>query len=136
VIVLPSFNVPLQRVRGVVNDAERIFELMRDLGGETAGGLVIDPGVRRIRGLRFGAALAFDEHLHAVQHAGHEHEREMRRKKRLGRIVARPLSSACWHHLIEHAVFPARRNDIEQAREQIAREMNRLRTICRTVSDC
>ena len=56
----------LQRERGVVDDGERIFDLMRELGGEPAGGAQL--ALARGKFFRFldGQPLAFQQHLRAV----------------------------------------------------------------------
>ena len=46
-------------------------DLMRDFGGEAAGGLKLFLAQGEFASFRFGAPLAFDEDLHAVTASGH-----------------------------------------------------------------
>ena len=64
----------LQREGGVVDDGERIFDLMRELGGEPAGGAQLAFARGEFARLLGRLPLPFQQHLHAVAQPQPQHE--------------------------------------------------------------
>ena len=79
----------LQRECGAVDDRQRIFDLMRKLGGEPSGGMQLS--FPRGEFLRFldGQPLAFQQRLRAVAANGRQQQHHQPQQKRLAPILAR-----------------------------------------------
>ncbi len=72
----------LQRERGVVDDGQRILDLVREFGGEPAGGVQLAFPRGKFRRLLGGPPLALRQHLHAItagrQQPQHKQPRQIR----------------------------------------------------------
>jgi len=79
----------LQRERNIVDDRQRVFDLMRKLGSESSGRMQLP--FARGKFFRFlgGQSLAFQQRLHAVAANGRQQQHRQPQQKRLSPILAR-----------------------------------------------
>ena len=85
----------LQRERGVVDDGQRIFDLVRELGGEPAGGTQLAFARGEFARFLGGELLAFQQHLRAVTAARHQQQHRQPQHKRFAPVI--------WRRQVERA---------------------------------
>src|SRR5207237_119472 len=99
---------------GVVDDAERVFKLMRNFRRESPGGLELLLAQRKFARLSLGAALTFNQDLDAVATGSHQHQQRNAEQKWFGRVVSLATFQRRLRDRVKHAVFPAGGDDVHR----------------------
>ena len=80
---------PLQREGRVVDDGERVLDLMRELGRHTPGGAQLAFAHGKLARFLHRPPLPFQQHLHAIAANGHQQQQRQAQRQGLGRILGR-----------------------------------------------
>ena len=86
---LALFERPLQRESRVVDNGERVLDLMRELGRDTPRGAQLAFAHRELARFLHRPPLPFQQHLHAVAADRHQQQQRQAQRQRLGRVFRR-----------------------------------------------
>ena len=81
------FEGALQGERGVVDDGQRILDLVRELGGEPAGGAQLAFAHRKLAGFLLRAPLPFQQCLHRIATKRHQQQERQAQQQRFSRVI-------------------------------------------------
>ena len=81
----------LQREGGVVDNGERVFDLMRELGRHTPGGAQLAFPHRELARFFHRPPLPLQQDLHAVAADRHQQQQRQAQRQRLGEIIRRAV---------------------------------------------
>ena len=87
-IGLPCLSAALQREGGVVDDGQRVLDLVGELGRQPAGGAQLAFAHGELARFLHGPPLAFQQHLHAVAADRHQQQHHQAQHKRLAPMAS------------------------------------------------